>query len=150
MNLKLQKTIAAKIAKRSPKKIRFNPERIPDIKEAITKTDVRSLIKDGAIFVNEDNGVSRVRARKRASQKRKGRQNGDGRKKGKKNTRLEPKLNWIIRVRAQREFIRTLKSRIDSNVFKNLLSKIKGGYFRSLRHIKLYITEHKLVKENEK
>lgn len=150
MNLGLQKRIAAKVAGKSQKKIIFNKERVSDIKEAITKSDIRSLISDGAITVLSDNGVSRVRAKIRAKQRRKGRQRGDGRKKGKEDARLHAKSCWISRIRGQRGFIRSLKSRIDKDVFNNLLSKIKGGFFRSERHLKLYLSEHKLVKENGK
>lgn len=150
MNLNLQKRIAAKVEGVSPKKVKLNLERIDDIKEAITKSDIRSLISDGAIKIEQDFGISRFRAKKRAEQRRMNRQKGPGRKKGKENARIDFKGTWIARVRSQREFIRELKERIDPVVFRNILSKIKGGYFRSIRHLKLYITEHKLVNANGK
>lgn len=134
----------------SEKRIKLNLARLEDVKEAITKSDVRSLILDGAITVEQDKGVSRYRAKKRAEQRKVNRQNGPGRKKGRKGARIDVKENWIARVRKQREFLRLLKDRIDIVVFRNLLSKVKGGYFRSIRHLKLYINEHKLVNSNDK
>ena len=37
-------------------------------------------------------------------------------------------------------------SKISDEVYKDLYRKSKGGFFRSKRHIKLYLTEHKLTK----
>lgn len=49
-------------------RVRFNQERLHDIKEAITKQDIRDLVKDGAIFVREIDGRKKkkvMRARRR-------------------------------------------------------------------------------------
>ena len=46
MNLKLQKTLAGKVVSKSRKKVKINMERYEDIKEAMTKSDIRSLIKE--------------------------------------------------------------------------------------------------------
>ena len=150
MDLKLQKKLASKISNKSPKKIRINMERLDDIKEAITKADVRSLISDGAIGVGSKVGVSRYRAKARAAQRRKNKQRGAGRKKGKKGARQDKKEVWMDKVRCQRALIRSLKDKLDVKVFRNLLLKVKGGYFRSVRHIKIYLTEHKLVRGRDK
>ena len=50
MELKAQKRIAGVILKCSPKRIRFDPDRLSDIKESITKVDIKSLINDKAVF----------------------------------------------------------------------------------------------------
>lgn len=150
MNLKLQKTLAGKVVKKSRKKVKINEDRIEDVKEAITKSDIRSLIDDGAISVETDKGISRFQAKQRASQKKKNRQRGDGHRKGKQTARENPKEKWMVKVRTQRAFLQQLRSRIDTKVFRNLILRVKGGYFRSLRHIKLHLDEHKLVKQNGK
>ena len=49
MNLKSKKRIAAKILKCSPKRVKLDPSRDDEIKESVTKADLRSLIKDKAI-----------------------------------------------------------------------------------------------------
>lgn len=146
MDLKLQKQLAARVAKKSPRKIALNPARFDDIKEAITKADIRLLMRDGAISVGSDDGVSRVRAKARADQRRKNKQRGKGRRKGKKTTHQDPKELWVAKVRSQRALVRTIRERTDAKTYRSLLHKIKGGFFRSRRHIKLYIEEHKLVK----
>jgi hypothetical protein len=47
-------------------------------------------------------------------------------------------------VRVQREFIKLLLSKniITRQAYRGLYLKSKGGYFRSKRHIKLYLEEH--------
>lgn len=149
MKLKIQKRLAGQILKRSPNKIRFDPERLEEVKEAITKVDVRSLINDNAIRAKPVKGVSRVRARKIQRQKSKGKRRGVGSRKGKFRARLPKKEEWMNRIRLQREFLRTLKDKkiIDSLTYRMLYKKSGGGFFRSKRHIKLYIEERELVKK---
>ena len=47
--LDVQRRLAAQILKCGENRIRFDLERLEDIKEAITKTDIRSLINNGVI-----------------------------------------------------------------------------------------------------
>ena len=153
MQLSSQKRMAAELAKRSKKKIVFDPDRLEEIKDAITKFDIKALIKRGVIKVLPKRGISRGRARKRAEQKRKGRQKGHGSRKGTKFARFPKKRRWISKVRTQRSMLKSLKERkmIDRKTYRNLYLKIKGGFFRSKRHLNLYITEHELlIKKNEK
>jgi large subunit ribosomal protein L19e len=49
MKLKVQKRLAADILKCSIKKIKIDQSRLEDIKESITKKDIRTLIKEGAV-----------------------------------------------------------------------------------------------------
>jgi large subunit ribosomal protein L19e len=147
MKLKLQKKLAADVLKCSKNRIALDITRLDDIKEAITKADIRSLISEGAIKKKPTKSTSRVRARKIALQKRKGRRKGLGKRKGKKTARLSKKESWINRIRTQRQFLKELKDKdiISSAVYQQLYMKSKGGFFRSKRHIKLYIEEHKLA-----
>ena len=149
MKLGAQKRLAGSVLKCSPKRVKFDGERLEEIKESITKADIKSLIKDNAKSKMKERGVSRVRARKRKVQKRKGRRRGHGSRKGKKTARSPRKEEWMNRVRKQREFVKELKQKgmIDIRVYRKLYNKIKGGFFRSKRHVKLFITENKLVKK---
>jgi large subunit ribosomal protein L19e len=129
------------------KRIHFIPDRLPDIKEAITKEDIRSLISEGLIFKEQKKGVSRFQARHKAAQRRKGLQRGPGKRKGKKTAIVPKKQAWMAKVRVQRAFLAELKSKklVDAIAYKNLYRKSKGGFFRNKRHIKVYIQEHNLV-----
>ncbi|MBW2983696.1 50S ribosomal protein L19e [Candidatus Woesearchaeota archaeon] len=149
MELKVQKKLAGAVLKCSKSRIRFDPERLDEIKEAITKVDIKALIIDNAISRKPVNAASRFRARKKIVQKRKGRQKGPGSRKGKRTARLPKKRAWINQVRIQREFLKYLRDKgiIDKRVYRDLYLKCKGGFFRSKRHLKLYIDEHGLIKK---
>jgi large subunit ribosomal protein L19e len=97
-------------------------------------------------------GSSKVRHRKKLKQKRKGRRSGEGSRKGKKTSRFPRKKEWMLTVRIQRGFIKKLRDKklIDSATYRNLYRKAKGGFFRSKRHIKLYIGEQNLIKNGKK
>lgn len=146
-DLTLQKRLAGKALKAAPKRIRFDPARLNDIKSAITTTDIRGLIKKGVIGVIPVRGVSRGRARHNDKQRAKGLQKGPGSKKGKATANNPSKESWIKKVRAQRDFLNELKEKkIITNVtFRDLYKKSKGGYFRNVRHIKIYFNEQNLA-----
>ncbi len=144
MDLKVQKRLAAQILDCSPGRVAFNNERLEDIKQAITKRDIKLLIGDGAIIKKQGSFTSKSKVRKLKIQKSKGRRSGPGTKKGKYGARFHPKKTWMSTVRVQREFIRELLSKniITRQAYRELYLKSKGGYFRSRRHIKLYLQEH--------
>jgi len=144
MNLKVQKRLAAQLFGCSPDRVVFNDDRLEDIKQAITKRDLKLLIGDGAITKKPGNFTSKFRARKLAVQKHKGRRAGPGSKKGKATARANPKQIWMHTIRVQREFLTLLleKKVITRAAYRELYLKSKGGYFRSRRHIKLYLQEH--------
>lgn len=149
MKLNAQKRIAAAILNCSKKRVVFDPSRLDDIKEAITKVDMRILVSDGAIKRKPVNGISRFRARKRIVQRRKGRQKGFGSRKGKKTARLPRKKLWINKIKSQRKLLKELRDKkvIAKRTYRELYMKAKGGFFRSRGHIDLYIKEHNLAKK---
>ena len=146
MRLTNQKTLAGKLFKCSPKRIKINPERLADVKEAVTRQDIRVLVADGLIVKQQSKGHSMVRARIRMVQKRKGRQRGQGARKGKFTARAGKKIVWVNKIRAQRGLLKELKSskRISVPTYRDMLGKAKGGFFRSRRHINLYLEERGL------
>ena len=148
MQLRIQKRLAAQILKSSKNDIWLDPNRLDEIKEAITKVDIKSLIKDKAIRIKEKRGISRYRTRKIKVQKSKGRRRGVGSIKGSKGARLSKKRNWINHIRVQRLFLQNLRDKnvIDKSSYRSLYMKSKGGFFRSKRHIKIYMQEHGIIK----
>ncbi|MBN2422501.1 50S ribosomal protein L19e [Candidatus Woesearchaeota archaeon] len=152
MKLNVQKRLVANIIKGSKKRVKFDPLRLDEIKEAITKEDIKSLIKDNAIKVVSKRGVSKGRARKKQKQRKKGLRAGPGSRKGTKNARLKRKKIWVNKIRAQRALLKELEKKklIPKKVYRELYVKSKGGFFRSKRHIKLYLTEQGLLKTKKK
>jgi len=147
MKLTNQKRLAASALKASEKRIWLDQSGLTEIKEAITKADIKSLINKGVIGAKPKRGISKARTRQRKTQKSKGRQKGSGTKKGKKTARLPQKLRWMKKIRIQRIFLKELKTKelITTKTFNILYKKSKGNFFRSVRHMKLYLGEHELV-----
>ena len=147
--MKLQKRLASQTLGCGPKRVRFDPTKLSEIKEAITTFDVTRLINKGIIYKVQAKGVSRARAKKIATQKSKGRRSGHGSRKGKANARLNQKTHWVNSVRTQRELIKKLRENeiIEKTDFRALYNKVKGGFFRSTKHIKIYIQEQDMVRK---
>jgi len=147
--MKTQKRLAAQILKCSPKRIKFDESKLDEIKEAITKADLRSLINEGAVAKVPARGTSRFHARFIHSQKKKGRRKGHGSRKGKSTARTEPKRMWINKVRLQRELLKQLRAdqKLENEAYYDLYNKSKGGFFRSIRHMKIYIQERNILKK---
>jgi len=103
MRLTIQKKLAGQLLKCSPARIWINPDELEDVSQAITKEDIKSLMSQGIIKKKQQQQQSRVRARKRALQKKKGRQSGHGHRKGKKTARLPKKTAWINKIRPQKQ-----------------------------------------------
>jgi len=152
MNLKTKKKMAGRVLRCSPKRVKLDPSALEDVKEAITKGDIRNLVGSKIIVKEQKKNVSRARANKILLQKRKGRRSNAGSRKGKHGARVNSKQVWMNKVRLQRKFIKELKEKslIESKTYSNLYSKVKGGFFRNKRHIKLYLDESKLfIKKND-
>jgi len=151
MKLKIQKRLSADIFGCSEKRIKFDTTRLDEIKESITKVDIKSLINDKAIYCIPKKGISRVRARKIQKQKSKGKKRGGGSRKGKKTARSPRKGIWMAKIRSQRELLKNLneKNIISQGIYRKLYKKSQGGFFRNKRHIRLYIEEQGLVKNKK-
>jgi large subunit ribosomal protein L19e len=148
MKLSLQRKIAARILKCGENRIWMDQTRLKEIEQAITASDVKSLIKKGYIKKLPVKGISRGRKREKLIQKKKGRRRGHGSRKG---TRIEKKRLWIKRIRALRKYLRELKEKgkIASRTYRELYRKAKGGMFKSKTHLKLYIDKNDLWEQKK-
>jgi large subunit ribosomal protein L19e len=144
--MKLQKRLAARVMKCSPYRIKFDTDNLSAVKEAITAFDVRRLINQGIIMRTPEQDIARFRARHIQAQKRKSRRARAGSRKGSANARAQDKLQWMRRIRAQRDLLKRLRDHelITQQTFNTTYQKAKGGFFRSTHHIKLFLQEQKL------
>lgn len=151
MRITSQKRLASKVLKVPQSKVKFNSLYLADIKEAITKTDIRQLVTKGVIGVKAVMYASRSRARKRNEQRKKGRQKGHGSRKGTNNARSPVKEQWMNKVRLLRSFLKELRDKelITTSTYRDLYRKAKGGFFRNKRHIKLFMEEHDLINKKQ-
>jgi len=130
MNLRNKKTIAAKALKVGRERIVFLQSRLEEIKEAITKQDIRDLTKEGAIVVKEVKGRKKVERRKRVR--------GVGKIKKKVNKR---KHEYVKATRKQRKFVagKKLMGELAREEVKDIRNKIRNRKFSSLRNLKEYV-----------
>lgn len=143
MSLRNQRRLAAEVLDVGETRVWIDPDRFEDVVAAITRDDIRNLIKEGAIRVRPERGVSRGRFRIAHLQKKKGLRKGPGSRKGK----VEGD-SWEDRIRSMRSFLRLLKKRkiITPAVYRELYLKAKGGAFHDKRQLKTYIEEHGLAR----
>ncbi len=148
-DLSLQKRLAAEILGVGESRIWIDPNRIEDVADAITREEIRGLIKDGVIQVKPVHSNSRERWRRRHLQRKKGRRRGYGKRKGKKTARKDKKEEWMNKIRKIRRFLKYLRDNgiIDRKTYRRLYMLAKGGTFHSLASLKHYMKEHGILKE---
>ncbi|MEN2974753.1 MAG: 50S ribosomal protein L19e [Candidatus Caldarchaeales archaeon] len=141
--LDLQKRLAADLMKCGVSRVRFDEDRLDEVVEAITREDVRRLIKDGVIFKVHEKGVSRGRARERKEKDR-----GRGSRKGKKYSIVTRKERWMLKIRAQRRKLKELRDRkiIEHSTYRSIYGMVKAGAFKSVRDMITYLEANKLVR----
>ncbi len=149
MNLRPQRRLAARLLKVGESRVWMDFNKEPEIELATTANDIRKLIHDGAIRARPERGVSRARARFIAYQRKKGLRKGYGRRKGTKGARLSQKRSWIYRVRAQRRYLRKLRDKgyLNRKDYRRLYRQVKGGFYRSVSHLRLTIREQGLLQQ---
>jgi large subunit ribosomal protein L19e len=137
-DLASQKRIVAAILKCGVNRVWFDPDRLSDIENAISREDLRGLVTDGAIKARQKKGVSRGRAREKIAKRSYGHCKGPGRRKGAAGARHPHKRLWIQKIRAIRKALVALRDAgtIDPHTYRIIYRKAAGGQFRSVAHMK--------------
>ena len=140
--LTLQKRVAAKILKVGKSKIWIDPSQLKDAQAAITRIDIKNLIKKGTIKKRPE----KVRRPKAAGGRRK---RGRGSRKGGKYARLPKKRRWINIVRPLRKLLSEMRAsgEVDNQTYKKLYMLVKGGQFRNRSHLRIYLEQHGMLKK---
>ena len=152
MKLNAQKRIAADVLNCGENRVYFDPYLIDEIKMAITREDIRNLIKEGVIKKKYKKGISNFRKKLNHERKKKGRGTGLGKRKGKKGARTPKKRAWIGRIRPIRRELKKLRNKklITTANYRKLYKNAKGGMFHSVAHINRHIIEKDLIKKGRK
>jgi large subunit ribosomal protein L19e len=144
--LTLQKKLAVDILKVGKSRVWISPakEDQKEVQAAITRVDIKRLIKKGTIKAIP----SKVKKPKPAA-KRKRRRAGS--RKGSKYARLPKKRRWMSTVRPLRAMLKELKDdgQIDNATYRRLYMLAKGGQFRSRSHMRLYMEQHGILKKKK-
>jgi large subunit ribosomal protein L19e len=145
VNIKKKRELVSRILGVGSNRIRFEPDRLEDVGDSITRENIRSLVNSGAIWTVQRKGTSRGRSvAKKSVWKIHGK--GPGSKKGKKTARVGKKAVYVVRVRSMRYHLKVLKDRKDINneAYWNLYKKVNGGQVRSLAHLRDLVKEAKV------
>lgn len=129
MNLSKKKDLARRTLGIGRERIIFLESRLEDIKEAITKQDIRDLQKEGAILIREIRG-------KRKAKKKRNRNTGNIRKKVKRR-----KKDYVIMTRKLRKYVSEMKKmgKISKEDVRDVMKKIRNRIFISKSHLKEHI-----------
>jgi len=127
MKLEKKKAFAAKVLGVGQARIIFNNARLTEIKEAITRQDIRELVAQKAIMIRE------VLGRRKVVKKTSRRRAGSVRKKA-----LNKKREYIIITRKLRAYLAHLKiqGKLKQEDFEQLRREIRARAFKSLAQMK--------------
>ena len=148
MNLNAQKRMAAEILKCGENRVYFDPYLQDEIKMAITREDIRNLIKEGIIQKKYKKGISNYRKKSLHERKKNGKGRGLGKRKGTKHARFPKKKTWIRRIRPIRRELKKLRDRklITTATYRKLYKNAKGGMFNSVSQLNRYIKDKELFR----
>ena len=119
----------------------MDTEHLEEIKNAITRADIRKMINHG--YIKAKNAKIKM-------PKEKNKKQGPGRRKGRKGVRRPAKEKWMNTIRPLRRMIKELKEqeKIDIKTYRKLYLQIKSGAFRSRSHLKLYLQQRGIISED--
>ena len=130
MNLKKKKKLIARVLGIGIGRVKLNNESGEEIKEAITRQDIRDLKKEGLIKIKEKRGIKRKLRKK--TREREG---------SRKRARREE--NYTSITRKLRNHIKNLKvtGKLTKEEYYNLRKKIKSRMFQDINHLKQEIKQ---------
>jgi large subunit ribosomal protein L19e len=140
--------IAAEMLNCGQSRIRI--EMAKEVEEALTRDDVRQLIRAGIVWKVQKKGTSKFRTKVAFVQKKKGRRTRAGSRHGTFNARSgHKKRRWIKSIRALRRLLKELKEngQIEHKTYTEFYPRIKGGEFRNRKHLLFYLDDHDLLKQ---
>ena len=144
VNIRKKRELIARMLGVGANRVRFEPDKLDDVADSITRENLRALIKNRSIWTVKPKGTSRARAEAKLAIRRK-HGTGAGSKKGKKSARTGKKTLHVIKVRSMRYHLKVLKDRNDINreTYWLLYKKVSGGQVRSLAHLRDLIKQSK-------
>ncbi|MGI5964333.1 MAG: 50S ribosomal protein L19e [Candidatus Methanomethylophilaceae archaeon] len=150
-DLRNQRRMASEILKCGENRVWMDPERMDDIADCITRSDIRVAINAGMIKAKAKEGTSRGRIRYAAVQKSSGKRKGPGSREGTANARVKDKERWIAVIRPIRDELKTLRDegKITPSTYRLFYRRAKGGQYRSRRNLRQHMISGGYLKEEE-
>jgi large subunit ribosomal protein L19e len=140
--LTLQRRLAADILKVGETRIAMDEEHLEDIKNAITRADIKKMISHGYIT------VKRTKIKRPELYKKK-RKKGYGSRKGRLGAKVTKKERWMNTIRPLRRMLKELRDKgtIDTRTYRKTYYLIKSGAFRNRSHLKVYLKQKGILHE---
>lgn len=131
--LRHQKRLAASVLKCGKHRVWIDPNEASEVGLANSRRAIRKLHRDGIILKRKVAMHSRARVRRYHEQKRRGRHNGIGKRRGTKGARMPRHVLWLRRTRVLRRLLRKMKANkaIDRHVYHRLYRAAKGNQFKN-------------------
>ncbi len=130
MKLDKKKEMAARTLKVGKDRIIFLKSGLEEVKEAITKQDIRELYKDGMIIIKN------IKGKRKKGKKKRRRNVGKIKKKVEKRKR-----RYVLLTRKLRNLVSEMKKqrKLSKENVKDIRKKIRNREFKSRAHLKEYI-----------
>ena len=124
---KAYKKNSSELIKRGESAVRIKPAFTKDAEKAITREDVRSMIKNGSIYTTKLKHNISAYSKVLKEKRKKGRRRGTGRRKG--TLKARGTVEYKKRIRGQRRVLKVLKEEklVDNERFKRYYALVKGN-----------------------
>lgn len=142
VNLAAKRRLISRVAGVGIHRIRLDPEKLPDVADAITRENARGLITAGIVTIKPAGGTSRGRAQNKRDQRNK-RGTKQGSKQGRKGARTQRKRTYVAKVRSLRRLLKIAKDRKDitNPEFWSLYKRVGGNTVRNKAHLRQLMQE---------
>jgi len=130
MNLGKKKDLAKRALKVGKERIIFLESGLEEIKESITRQDMRDRYAEGVIIIKEIKGRTKITKRKKTPGKIK------------KNV-SKRKQEYVKMTRKLRKYVAAMKERgeIGREEYLDIRKKIRNTLFKRREHLKIYISK---------
>ncbi|MGC8547756.1 MAG: 50S ribosomal protein L19e [Candidatus Micrarchaeia archaeon] len=141
MTIKFVKRVAGELLHRGENAIKIKESARSDAEKALTKDDVRKLIKDGSVYAELPKHNLSLHGKLLRQKRAKGRKRGYGKRKGTAKARAGKV--WERKVRSQRLLLKRLKEigKINTKTFDKFYASIKGNAFPDKRSLLLHLSD---------
>lgn len=103
--------------------------------EALTREDIRGLIREKVVIAIPKSGISRGKARFTQERKHSGRGRGKGKKRGSMYAGVTRKQLWMRKVRGLRKTLKNNSFRLESGSYREIYRMVSGNAFRGKRQL---------------